>query len=133
MKLSTRARYGLRICFLMGLTEETLSLTALTKQTNLSEKYLEQILRMLKKAGIVYSRRGISGGYGLSRTPAEITVQELLVALNDAFDIADCTTGACTDEYCPNRKLIARLYSEITKTLSQTTLQDMIDEYKCVK
>ena len=79
MKLSTRARYGLRITFLIGLSgEKPVSLTNLVKQTDLSEKYLGQLLIMLRKGGIVESLRGSQGGYFLSRPADEISIKEVL-------------------------------------------------------
>ena len=134
MKLSTRAKYGLRIVFLLGVeTEKKVSLTTLVKQTDLSEKYLEQILGMLRRGGIVDSARGASGGYSLSRAPEEITIKQTLSALDDAFEIADCINGKCPDEYCPNKLIFRRLYDRIDGILANTTIADMIKDYRCIK
>ncbi len=130
MKFSTRANYGLRLCFLIGIAEDTISLSSLTKQTGLSQKYLEQLLSMLKKGGIVDSTRGVSGGYVLSRPASEITLGEIFKAVNDHIEV-DCIGGECGDEYCPNRRIFTRLYDEIDKLFSSLTLKDMIDDYKC--
>ena len=133
MKLSTRARYGLRITFLIALSQDKpVSLSSLVRQTDLSEKYLEQLLGMLRKAGIIESVRGVQGGYYLSRTPEEITIKEILEALNDSFDISDCAGGNCKDAYCPNKRIFARLSDNINSTLSSVSLQDMVDDYRCV-
>lgn len=106
MKLSTRARYGLRLCFLVGISnEKSVSLKTLVKQTNLSEKYLEQILSMLKKGAIMNSIRGTNGGYYLTKAAEEIKIGDILEALNDSFEVTDCVTGKCDDEYCPNRRI----------------------------
>jgi Rrf2 family protein len=133
MKLSTRARYGLRICFLMGLKGELISLSALSSQSNLSEKYLEQILAMLKKAGIVASQRGQNGGYVFTRPPCDITINQILTALDDNFEITFCVKGECEDEYCPNRKFFSSIFRSITSILDNTSLQDMIDDTYCEK
>lgn len=130
MRFSTRANYGLRLCFLIGIAEDTISLSALTKQTGLSQKYLEQLLSMLKKGGIVDSTRGVSGGYVLSRPASEISLGEIFKAVNDHIKV-DCVSGECGDEYCPNRRIFIRLYDEIDKLFSSLTLKDMIDDYKC--
>ncbi len=132
MKLSTRAKYGLRITFLLGLNEGTTSLSTLVKQTDLSEKYLEQLIGMLKKGGVVDSTRGAQGGYSLTKKPEEITIKEILVALNDSFDISDCAEGKCPDAYCPNKLIFKRLYEGIDGILNNTTLRDMINDYSCV-
>lgn len=135
MKLSTRARYGLRIAFLLGVAKpnEPVSLTTLVKQTNLSEKYLEQLLGMLRRGGVVESVRGANGGYLLAKKAEQTTIKEVLVALDDAFDIADCCTGKCTDEYCPNKVIFKRLYDGFDGILSSTTINDMVKDYSCVR
>ena len=130
MKLSTRARYGLRICFLIGAADgEIVSLTTLVKKTNLSQKYLEQILTMLKKGNILMSVRGTLGGYHLARNADDITINQILTALDDDFKITECSTGVCTEVGCPNKIIFYRLYHEITKILEGTTLHDMIIDY----
>ncbi len=130
MKLSTRANYGLRLCFLIAIAKETISLATLVKQTGLSQKYLEQLIGMLKKGGIVSSSRGANGGYVLSRGADEISIKDILVAVNDNLEV-ECVSGDCKDEYCPNRRIFTRLYDEMDKLLSSLSLKDMIDDYKC--
>ncbi len=132
MKFSTRARYGLRICFLIGVSNgDCISLATLVKQTSLSEKYLEQIMSKLKSGGIVKSVRGASGGYYLSRKSSEISINEILRALDDSFEVSDCATEGCNDAYCPNKRIFKRLYGEINSILDNFSLEDMITDYKC--
>ena len=88
---------------------------------------------MLRKAGIIESVRGVQGGYYLSRTPEEITIKEILEALNDSFDISDCAGGKCKDAYCPNKIIFKRIYDGIDGLLSSTSLSDMINDYRCVR
>lgn len=134
MKLSTRARYGLRIAFLIGLSsDKPVSLTTLTRQTDLSEKYLGQLLIMLRHGGIVESVRGSNGGYYLSRSPKDVTIKQILEALDDSFDITDCAGGNCKDVYCPNKIIFKRIYDGIDGILSTTSLDDMIKDYRCVR
>lgn len=130
MKFSTRANYGLRLCFLIGIAEDTISLSTLAKQTKLSQKYLEQLLGMLKKGGIVDSARGANGGYVLSRPAEQITIKDIFVAVNDHFEV-ECVSGDCVDEYCPNRRVFTKLFGEMDKLFTSLTLKDMIDDYKC--
>lgn len=136
MKFSTRARYGLRLCFLLAVNGDgqPVPLSVLVKQSNLSEKYSEQLLAKLKKAGIVGSVRGKIGGYSLKRAPKDISVRAVLEALDDGFSISDCAgEDTCDDFYCPNRSLFRRLYSDINGLLERFTLQDMADEQNCGK
>ena len=132
MKFSTRARYGLRICFLIAVnSDDCISLATLAAQTSLSEKYLEQIMSKLKAGGIVKSVRGASGGYYLSRSAKDISVNEILRALEDSFEISDCAVDGCADEYCPNKKIFKRLYDGMNSMLDNFSLEDMISDYKC--
>lgn len=131
MKLSTRARYGLRICFILGLSKDVTSLSELVNKTDLSKKYVEQLLGMLRKAGIVGTVRGKNGGYYLLRPANQITADEILSALDDNFEIADCAVGKCDDQYCPNKSLFTKLYKDIKKVLTNTTLQDFINDSFC--
>lgn len=134
LKLSTRARYGLRITFLIGLAyDKPVSLSTLVKQTDLSEKYLGQLLIMLRKGEIVESVRGSQGGYYLSRPPEKVSVKEVLIALGDSFEITDCVGGNCPDAYCPNRIIFKRLYDGIDNFLASATIGDMIKDYSCVR
>ncbi len=131
MKFSTRATYGLRLCFMIGIAEGQISLSSIAKQTGLSEKYLEQLLAMLKKGGLVESKRGATGGYTLSRDPSEISIRDILVAVGDDVEVSDCLSGECADEYCPNCKIFTRLRNAMVELLSSFTLRDMINDYKC--
>lgn len=132
MKLSTTATYGLRICFLLAVSDKTVSLSTLVEQTDLSEKYLEKILGKLRKGGIVGARRGMSGGYYLAEPPAKVTVSEILRVLDSDFFFAECASGDCKDAYCPNRNLLRKIYDAVDEIVANTTLEDMIHEYRCV-
>lgn len=134
MKLSTTATYGLRVCFLLALADgKTMSLSTLVRQADLSEKYLEQILGKLRKGGIVRTKRGAGGGYALARPAASIPVGEILRALNSDFAFAECASGKCEDMYCPNRKLIRKIYDAVDNIVGNTTLEDMVHDYTCVR
>ena len=132
MKLTTRTKYGLKMCFLIAVADGTVPLSALSKQTGHSEKYLEQLLILLKKGGILASDRGALGGYRLARPAADISIKEILDALDDGFDLSECAEGVCRDAYCPNKRIFARLSDNINSTLSSVSLQDMVDDYRCV-
>lgn len=132
MKLSTKARYGLRACFIMALSGgKVLSLSELSSRTNVSPKYLEKLMRILMKKNIVESSRGLYGGYVLKKEPSKISVGELFRALEDNLEFSDCVSDDCTDEYCPNRNILKKLYNGINQLLDSHSLQDLIDDYKC--
>ena len=80
MKLSTRAKYGLKALIDLGLysEKEAVSLQSIAGRQNISVSYLEQLMALLKKAGLVKSVRGAAGGYFLGRPAEEISVGDIL-------------------------------------------------------
>ena len=132
MKLSTKARYGLKACFVLALSKDNmLALSELSNRTRVSTKYLEKLMRLLKKDGIVESVRGLYGGYRLRKTPQEISVGQIFRALEDNLEITACVSDECSDEYCPNRNILKKLYIGINELLDSHSLQDLINDYKC--
>ncbi len=94
MKISTKGRYGLRaIINLAGKKRVPVLLKDIAKEENLSEKYLEAIFALLKKANIVKATRGQKGGYSLARKPESITIIEILEALEGSLLIVDYSTA----------------------------------------
>ena len=132
MKLSTKARYGLKACFILALSKDNLlTLSEISARTRVTPKYLEKLLNMLIKNGIVKSTRGLYGGYSLSKNPSEISIGEIFRALEDNLEITACVSDDCDDEYCPNRNILKKLYNGINDLLDSHSLQDLIDDYKC--
>lgn len=131
MKLSTRSRYGLKACFYLALNYEqgATALSVLANKTALSKTYLEQLFRRLIKADIIFSERGAQGGYALSRKPSDITIGEVIIALEEEILVADCISGNCCAEKCPTKNIWTRLHKAINDVLESITLQDMIDDY----
>ncbi len=135
MKLSTRARYGIKA--MVELATEygkgMLSVSVLAARQGVSEAYLEQLIRALKRAGLVEAARGAQGGYELSRPPEQINVGEMLKALEGSTSIVDCVSSdsvscdnACS---CAARPLWIKLQSRINGVLNTTTLADMAEDY----
>ena len=128
MKLSSKTRYGLRACIILGQNYQKSSVSASTLETMIavSGKYLEQIMRILSKRNIVFAERGASGGYNLKRPPEEITVGEIVRALED-MNIVECvkTNGKC--KCCPSSKVWKKLHEGINALLDSITLKQAID------
>ncbi len=135
MKLSTRGRYGLRAVVELAARHgaEPVSLSVLAAEQDVSEAYLEQLMRSLKNAGLVSTARGKAGGYRLARAANEISVGAVLTALEGSTAIADCVDGnggvcesACT---CAARPLFLTLQRRIDAVLDETTVQDLCEDY----
>ena len=88
MKLSTKGRYGLRALIdLARYSEmEPVSISCIAERQNLSERYLEQLMSLLKKAGLIKSIRGAGGGYVLAKDAGEISVGDVLRALEGSLE-----------------------------------------------
>lgn len=103
----------------------------LSQKSSLSVKYLERIMTMLAKSGIVTSTQGMSGGYTLIKEPKNISAGEIMRALEDNLEFTDCISGKCGDAYCPNRIVMTKMYNGINDVLNNYTIADMINDFKC--
>ena len=135
MKFSTKGTYGLRAVVELATRygEGPVSLSAVATEQGISEAYLEQLMRSLKKAGIVRTARGKSGGYLLTREPVNISVLEVLRALEGSTDVVDCVgsganvcENACT---CSARPLFLKLQSRINAVLEETTIGELTEDH----
>lgn len=135
MKFSTKGTYGLRAVVELATRygEGPVSLAAVATEQGISEAYLEQLMRSLKKAGIVKTARGKSGGYLLTREPVKISVLEVLRALEGSMDVVDCIgsganvcENACT---CSARPLFLKLQSRINAVLEETTVGELTEDH----
>lgn len=110
MKVSTKGRYALRM--LVDLAENQkegyLSLNEIAERQNISKKYLEQIVPMLTKAGLLRTNRGNKGGYRLNADPDKCTVGEVLRATEGSLAPVACLEYEVND--CPRLKECNTLY-----------------------
>lgn len=122
MKLSTKGRYGLRALIDLALysDEEAVSIQSISNRQNISDSYLEQLMRKLKKAGLVVSERGAQGGYRLAKPADEISVGDVLRALEGSLEAVSCGVG--NNEHCQGEDLCVTRYvwQEINKSIQET-------------
>ena len=125
MKLSTRAKYGLKALIDLGLysEKEAVSLQSIAGRQNISVSYLEQLMALLKKAGLVKSVRGAAGGYFLGRPAEEISVGDILRVLEGGLEAATCPgtegDGGCQgSDLCVAKLVWKRINDSITDNLS---------------
>lgn len=92
MRLTTKSRYGTRMMLDLAIyaRERPVPLSDISRRQNISVKYLEKLIRKLKMAGFVSSRRGPFGGHMLAMPPEEISVGDLVRVLEDTTAISDC-------------------------------------------
>ncbi len=128
MKLSSKSRYGLRACYILAQNyPDTVSATEIEKGISVSNKYIEKIMRVLTKEGIVSAERGANGGYYLLREPKDVTVGDVVRALEEEMEFIMCVShgNACV---CPTKNVWKKLYVGINEVLDSITLQNMLDE-----
>ena len=135
MKLSTRGRYGIHAMYDLALNVEggPQSIKAIAEREGIPEAYLEQLIAVLKREKLVTSTRGAQGGYVLARQPSEITVGDVLRALEGGLSLVDCLDedDVCGKSCaCPSRLVWQKLRDGLNAIVDGITLQDMIDDYK---
>lgn len=134
MRISTRGRYSLEALLYLALLPEGsfASTRAISENTGISDGYLEQLFIPLKKAGIVRGIRGAQGGYLPGRPLAEITVGDILRAVEGSLEPVACLTrGTCpAEEKCITRHTWAQLYHEISDCIDSITLVDLVESYE---
>jgi len=136
MKFSTRTRYGLR--FLVYLTLQQggrfVQLNEVAEAEGVSLKYLEHIVRQLKPAGFIHSRRGAKGGYALAVDPAKTNLEEVFSCLEGDLAPIDCLEGERPD--CPRHwrcstvELWRELEEHIRSFLRGYSLEDLAERIR---
>lgn len=131
MKLSTRARYGMRLMLALALRygEKPVFLKDIAKSEEISEKYLSLIIIPLRASGLINSSRGAYGGYSLAREPAQISMKEIVDLLEGETCLVDCIKdpSACPRvSTCVSRDVWAAIGGKIAETLSGITLADLV-------
>ena len=132
MKMSSKARYGLYVAVELAKNyndDALVNVTNLSQSTGVTEKYLEQIIALMKKANIVSATRGASGGYKLTDTPNNITVGAVLRAVEDNLEIVDCLHSSCANHNkCVARNLWGKLYDNINSYLDTISLTQLAED-----
>lgn len=133
MKVSTKGRYALRL--MLDLAENSngrpVRLKDIASRQEISEKYMEQIVSTLNKAGLVASVRGPQGGYILLREPKDYTVGEILRLTEGSISPVDCILHegkVCKrTDICATKILWQKLDDAISGVIDNVTLQDLKD------
>lgn len=131
MKLSTRARYGVRLMLALAVKygKGSVYLKDIAREEEISEKYLSLIIIPLRTAGLVNSSRGAYGGYRLARDPAQISLKEIMDILEGESCLVDCVKNpsVCTRvKMCRSRDVWRLLGGKISETLNSINLEQLI-------
>ena len=136
MKISTKGRYGLRalIDLVINSENESVTLKAISERQEISERYLEQIFSLLRKASIIIGRKGAQGGYTLAKSTQEITIGEILRALEGESFLIDINDEKCNDiESFINNNLWSEINTKINNYFNSITLKEFVENIKVKK
>ena len=138
MKLSTKGRYGLRALIDLALysENETVSIQSIARRQNISDSYLEQLMRKLRSAGLIVSVTGAQGGYKLARPANEISVGDVLRALEGSLEAVTCggEDNSCQGaDLCVTKFVWERINSSIRDTVDSIKLSQLVEESRLMR
>ena len=132
--LTKKTKYGLKALTYIAKKDcaEPVSISEIAKCENISQKYLESILLSLKKAGLLSSKKGKTGGYYLLKSPEEIKMSKIIRVLEGPIAMLPCVSlnfyekcDDCPDEKaCSVHELMIQVRDSTLKILENTTLAD---------
>jgi len=128
MKLTTKGRYAVTAMMDLALHAriDRVTLNDIAERQNISLAYLEQLFGSLRKAGLVSSLRGAKGGYRLAREDREISLADILVAVEEQIDMTCGSSNCGTDDPCLTHSLWSNLNQELFQFLDAKKLNDLV-------
>ena len=140
MKLSTKGRYGLRALIDLAQhgKEGPVSITSIAERQEISERYLEQLMSKMKKAGLIRSIRGAQGGYVLAKNLEEVSVGDILRALEGDLNPVECSgflsEGGCqAADNCVTKYVWQRINDSINQTVDEMNLKALVEVGETLK
>lgn len=134
--LSKKTRYALKALVILGkhFGEAPMQISRIATEEHIPKKFLEQILLDLRNAGLLYSKKGAGGGYGLVKDPAEINVVQVLRLTGGPIALLPCVSlnfyqkcDECINETtCGVRDVFLEVRNATLKILSETSIADII-------
>ena len=126
MRMSTKGRYAVNAMIDLALRQAVgpVALAAIGARQGVSLSYLEQLFANLRRQGMVLSTRGPGGGYTLGRTADQISVADIVCAVDEMAD----AEGVRQDDTGPSRELWLRLNAVMRKQMATISLQSLVDE-----
>ena len=136
MKISTKGRYAVRVMLDLALndTGEYVKVREIAKRQEISEKYLEQIIAVLNKAGYVRSTRGAQGGYKIAKDPSQYTVGMILRLTEGSLCPVACLETESNEcercETCETLQVWKDLNNAINKVVDSVTIADLVARHQ---
>ncbi|MBF0475091.1 MAG: Rrf2 family transcriptional regulator [Deltaproteobacteria bacterium] len=135
MKMSTRGRYAVRAMLDLAINwgQGPINLKEMSRRQDISVKYLEQIFIPLKAAALIRSTRGPSGGYTLARAPEQVTLGEIITAIEGPVAIVDCVQQPekyPRSQTCVTFDVWKQISEAISTILDRTTLSLLVTRHQ---
>jgi Rrf2 family iron-sulfur cluster assembly transcriptional regulator len=134
MRLTTKGRYAVTAVLDLAFHEENgpVSLAAISERQHISLSYLEQLFARLRRNGVVKSTRGPGGGYTLNHDASDISVSDVILAVDESCQVAGCDDSeSCSGDYqCLTHDLWNELSNEIRSFLDGISLAEMMTNEK---
>ena len=124
-RLSQKSDYGLILLSNVAKSKGVISVSSVAKKNKLSSKFLSQVANELKKAGIITSKEGVSGGYSLAKAANEIKILDVLVALDGGLVKGDCFE----DDHeckCGAKDMWGDMKKQMEETVGRKTVADLV-------
>lgn len=135
MKLSTKGRYGVRLMLELALHygEGPIPLKEIAERQDISEKYLGHLIPSLKASNLINSTQGAYGGYSLAKPPQDITLDEVIGALEGNIVLVECVNKSdfCDKtDTCVTREIWKEMTEKMMECLKDTDLQELVNRKK---
>ncbi len=134
MRISTKGRYAVRVMLDLALnsTGECIKVKEIANRQGISEKYLEQIIAVLNKAGYVSSVRGAQGGYRLTKEPQDYTVGMILRLTEGSLAPVACIESNSEDcercDTCETLEVWREVYEAVNRVVDGVTIADLVEK-----
>ncbi len=131
MRLSTKSRYAVTslLDMVMNSDKGPVSLAEISRRQGISLSYLEQLFAKMRRNNLVVSTRGPGGGYSLSTAPEEVSISDIICAVDEKVEVTnkDALAGSAAYEPCLTEQLWEELSEQISSYLTNISLADMIN------
>ena len=134
--ISKKTRYALKAMVVLGKNfgQAPMQISRIASEEHIPKKFLEQILLDLRNAGLLYSKKGAGGGYGLVKDPSEINVVQILRLTGGPIALLPCVSlnfyqkcdECISEETCGVRNVFLEVRNATLKILSETSIADLI-------
>jgi Rrf2 family iron-sulfur cluster assembly transcriptional regulator len=134
MRLTTKGRFAVTAMIDLGLRNQSgpVTLAAISQRQKISLSYLEQLFGRLRRHNLVESTRGPGGGYTIAKALREVTVADIILAVDEPLDATQCggRENCNDDQRCMTHDLWSSLNRHMVDFLDSVTLQDLVDQQR---